>query len=230
MKYSDSGIIVQILTEKFGKQSYLIFGSKSKNKGLKLNLFTPMMPVELQVYHKPNGTLQKVKEATADFPVNSITSSSTKSTILFFLAELISKVSKDNEPDCAIFNFIRNSVQILELTEENCANFHVLFVFQFCKFLGLHPENNFSPAHQIFNIEEGRFNIGVPQHSNYIDHELSKLFAELFNLQLSEPHKIRLTPYQRMRLLEQLLAYYNYHLEKPGVIKSLSVLKETFAT
>jgi len=229
IQYSDTGMIVQILTENFGKQSYLVYTTTSKKNGLRKNHFSVFMPLDLHVYHKQNGTLQKIKEASVDFHLNSISSSPSKTSILFFLSELISKIVKENETDVLLFNYIRNSLQVLELSTENCANFHVLFIFNLFKFLGLHPVNNYSESYNIFDIQQGRFTIGIPNHQNYIEIELSEKIALLFDLKLNESHLIVLKSYERTKIIDYFLTYCNFHLEKPGKLKSLEILKEIFS-
>ena len=47
--YSDSGFIAKIYTERFGVQSYIISGARSKRSKTKASLFQPMTIVELEV-------------------------------------------------------------------------------------------------------------------------------------------------------------------------------------
>ena len=58
--YSESSVVVQIFTEKFGLQSYLINGVKRPKSKIKLNSLQALHLLEMVVYHKNNGNIQRV--------------------------------------------------------------------------------------------------------------------------------------------------------------------------
>jgi len=55
--YSESSVIVQVFTEKFGLQAYLINGVKKPRAKISRNMLQPLHLLEMVVYHKPNGNL-----------------------------------------------------------------------------------------------------------------------------------------------------------------------------
>ena len=87
--YSDSSIIAKIYTEQFGIQSYLIKGAKRKNASIKASLFQSLTLLELVVYKKEQKTLQILKEAGVEIHFNSISNNPAKTSILFFLNEIL---------------------------------------------------------------------------------------------------------------------------------------------
>ena len=52
IKYSDSGIVVQMYTRKFGRQSFLLKGMRNKKTGKHSILFQPMFILDLELYYK----------------------------------------------------------------------------------------------------------------------------------------------------------------------------------
>ncbi len=228
-KYADNSMIVRIYTEKFGKQAYLIYGVGSKKNKSKSNLLQPLFILDLTVYHKPEGTLQKTKEFSASVALHSLPNSIQKSTIAFFLAEIIDKAVKENEPDARCFEFIEKSIQILDLLTDSYSNFHIIFLFQLSRYLGFYPENNYSESKQIFDMISGKFIVGIPQHPHFLNAEKSRLFHSVFNINLNATHTIHFSTAERNELLDFLIEYYNLHLEKSGKLKSLEVLRNVFA-
>jgi DNA repair protein RecO (recombination protein O) len=227
-KYSDSSSIVRIYTEKFGKQAYLIYGTGSKKSKSQSNLLQPLFILDLTVYHKPEGTLQKVKEFSASAQLHSLPNSIQKTTISFFLAEMIDKILKENQPDTVCFEFIEKSIQILDLLPQSVSNFHLIFLFQWSRYLGFFPENNFSESKQIFDMVAGKFITGIPQHPHYLNAEKSRLFFSIFQIGLNVPQTLKINSEERNELLDFIIEYYNLHLEKTGKIKSLDVLRNVF--
>jgi DNA repair protein RecO (recombination protein O) len=62
IKYTDSGIIVQMYTRKFGRQSFLIKGMRKKKSGKHNILFQPMFILDMELYYKSSREMQTLKE------------------------------------------------------------------------------------------------------------------------------------------------------------------------
>ncbi|WP_461791781.1 recombination protein O N-terminal domain-containing protein [Pedobacter sp.] len=61
--YSESSVVVQVFTEKFGIQSYLINGVKKPKAKIPMNMLQPLHLLEMVVYHKQNIQIQRISEA-----------------------------------------------------------------------------------------------------------------------------------------------------------------------
>ena len=62
IKYSDSGIVVWFYTQKFGRQSFILKGLRSKKSG-KHNVFCqPMSILDMVIYYKDSRSMQTLKE------------------------------------------------------------------------------------------------------------------------------------------------------------------------
>src|SRR3989304_1459988 len=95
--YSDTSIISKIYTELFGIQSYLIKGARRKNASVKANLFQPLSLLELVIYKKERKQLQALKEARTEIHFVSIPAVPAKTSILFFLNEVMVKFLQEEE-------------------------------------------------------------------------------------------------------------------------------------
>jgi len=60
--YGDNSIIVQVFTEKFGLQSYIVNGAKKPRAKISRNMFQPLHLLDMVVYHKNTGNVQRIKE------------------------------------------------------------------------------------------------------------------------------------------------------------------------
>lgn len=82
--YSESSVVVQIFTEKFGIQSYLINGVKKPRAKISMNMLQPLHLVDMVVYHKQANGIQRVSELRPSPVFSSIPYDIIKSTVTIF--------------------------------------------------------------------------------------------------------------------------------------------------
>ncbi len=220
-KYSDSKYITKIYTEKFGLQSYMLYGASPKK--LRSTLLQPLYLLDMQVYRKNTEDLQKIKQIGIDFPLTGMSGNFKKQTISIFLSEFILSCLRKNDPDPALFSFIRQSVLQLNSPEENM-DFHLLFMLRLTEYLGIMPQNNYSESRKIFDLRAARFIVGHPTHPAYMNERESSLFAQLFQTDRT----CSFSNNERSMLLEKLLEFYKIHLGVTQKMQTLSVMREIF--
>ena len=227
-KYNDKSNIVSIFTEKFGKKSFIVFGINSQKKGKILrSTLQPLNLINIEFYNKSNTSLSKIKELTLAYPYKTISIDFYKKTILLFLSEVIYKVLIENFEDKNLFDFIWNSLILFDLYEKDYSNFHVAFLTNLTKFLGIQPINNFSDINPFFNIKEAKF-ISSYQTNYSLNYELSQIFSQILNTKMSDFEQIKLNRTQRQQLLDFIIKYYTFHLENFDNINSYKIFKEIF--
>lgn len=228
-KYSEKSVIAKVYTEKFGLQSYILNGvrsAKSKNKAVYLQ---PLSLVEISANHKEKKGLQQVKSIQLSTVYESIPFNIGKTSIAFFLAEILYKTIKEEETNYTLFEFLYNALQVLDLKETNYANFHLIFIAQLCHFLGIPPQNKTIDAAFIyFDLQEGVFINIKPPHQNFINSPIANLLIEILNSNLNEKN-LSLSYSDRKKVLTALLDYYNLHLSNFENLKSLAVLEEVLS-
>src|SRR5665647_640104 len=106
IKYNDSGIVVQMYTRKFGRQSFLIKGMRNKKSGKHNILFQPMFILDLELYYKGNRGLQALKEFSVSYSPSDIYTNIKKSCVAIFLGEVLYNVLKEESPHVELFDFI----------------------------------------------------------------------------------------------------------------------------
>lgn len=219
LKYQDKALIVKCFTLSDGLKSYFIpnaFSSKKNNQ--KTAYFQPLTVLEIVAFHKNKGNLEHFKEVKLGYHFQSIPVKITKSTLLLFLAEIISNTIKTEEKDEALFYFIEE--MILQLDQKNeIGSLHLKFLVNLTHFLGFYPQQDSNGDY--FDVYEGRFE--KHQGTRCLSKEDSKLLLNL--LQESD---LTFTSYEKKRLLECIMLYYQTHLEGFKNPKSLSILQEVF--
>ena len=229
INYSDTSIITKIYTEQFGVQSYLIKGAKRKKASVKANLFQPLSLLHLVVYKKEKKNLQVLKEAAPEIHLTSISQDPSKTSILFFLNEILDKCLREEEDNPELFSFLNETVQTLENAERDFAAFHLVFMVRLSRFLGFFPQGNFSDANYLFDLREGKFVSTEPLHPDFLLADSSKLLSRLIFSNYYAMDKLNLSGKERKSLLDTLLRFYHLHLSGMGSVTSHKVLEQVFA-
>ncbi len=224
--YSESSVIAHVLTEKFGTQSYLLQGIRKNKAKIKTSMLQPLHLLDMIVYHKPNGGLQRVAELKNDPVLHAIPYDIVKTSLAIFICELLYITQKESDIDEDLFDFVFQSIQLLDLTELPLGNFHLLFMLRYAKFLGIYPSeptNNFA---KYFDVKNGVF-IGIlPEHPVYMNEVNTSYLKDLMNTSFEDSSKIHLSAEERKALLNALIAYYDYHLEGFKGMQSHMILEE----
>lgn len=228
IKYSETSIIVTIYTERFGRQAYIINGVRSKKAKIKANIFQSLFLLDMEVYHKPKNDLQRVKEIQNAVVFNSLPYDIRKSTLAIFIAEILYKTIQEQEPNPELFEYLFNTIQLLDLKENGISNFHIYFLIHFTKYLGFYPHNNYSEANCYFDLKAGGFKQIKPMHFSFMDKEQSLIFSKMLSFSEDQHENLKIDYQHRIYILEKVLEYYTLHHEGVTKIKSLDVLKEVF--
>jgi DNA repair protein RecO (recombination protein O) len=220
VKYSESSIIACLYTEKFGRQSYMINAVRTRRPVFPASFFLPLTLLEVDVYFRPGRELQRAKEITCILHFQTIPFQVIKSTIALFIAELLYKTLKEEEANPTLFDFLIHAIQLLDIKEEGIPNYHLVFLLDYMKFLGIYP---FQSDRKGYHEDQSVFIL--PPETGAGE---KKGFEQLIHSSLAELGKIKLTNKTRSFLLDRIMEFYSVHLDHITGIRSLQVLKEVF--
>jgi DNA repair protein RecO (recombination protein O) len=246
LRYSESSVIVKIYTELFGIQSYLVKGVRGPKSKYKPALLQPMTLLDLVVYHKERQSLQSVKEMHLAHPYQSVPFDIRKSSVAIFINELVYKTIREEEPNPALFEFLWGTCTGLDEATGPVSSFPLVFMAQFCHYLGIFPRADYSEQNPVFDLREGHFRPGIPDHPDYLAPETGRVFSDLlvrvqnivplYDPIYSETAKWRnsenttaIQADMRGRLLEVFLAYYRLHLPGFKGVQSHHILHDVLA-
>jgi len=228
-KYSETSLIVKIISPDFGVKSYIVSGVRSKKSKSKASLFQPLALVEMVVSNSDKTELQRISEINILYPYTDIPYNIIKSSIALFLNEVVYKAVKEQHADENMFEFIKNSLQVLDLKQDSCSNFHIFFMIQLSRYLGFFPEGQYSASTSIFDLQEGRFVYQFPRHTNYLNEIDSQLLDDLINAEYATVQQLKIDKTQRKQLLQALIKFYQFHISSFGEIKSYDILEQVIA-
>lgn len=227
--YSESSVVAQIFTDKFGIQSYLINGVKKPKAKISINILQPLHLLDMVVYHKANTQLQRVAEARAVPIFKSIPYDVIKNTIVQFLNEVLYKCIQHQGADDRMFEFIFNAISWFDEVERTSVNFHLSFLLKLTRFLGFAPHTQQRPDQKFFDLQEGEFTSIVPLHPYYLDLPDAEMLISLFQTKFDDLQNVQMNNVMRRRMLDKVLIYYNLHTASFGQVKSHHVLEEVLS-
>lgn len=229
IKYGESGIIIYMFTRNFGRQTFIMQGIRRKKAMVRINMFQALYILNLEVYYKPGREMHRIKEAKIHKAFHNISNNIYKNTIVLFLAEILYRSIKTEEPDYSLFDFIEYSLEILDKMETGYANFHLVFLLNLSRLLGFQPNLKDAGASGYFDLREGVMRENLPAHSLYLSKTHSRIFAELNALNYESMVNYKISHTERNLMTEHLLDYFQLHELNLSPIKSFKILKEVFS-
>jgi DNA repair protein RecO (recombination protein O) len=224
--YGESSVIVQVFTEKFGLQSYIINGAKKAKAKIGRNMLQPLHLLDMIVYHKNTGNVQRIKELKNTPLLQTIPYDLIKSSIAMFLNEVLYKAVKQQAADENSFGFIFSAIEWLDHQTEGLANFHLLFLIQLTRYLGFYPDRYLATDADYFDMKNGVFCKYKPDSVLYLSPPHTRNFALVLQCSFENIQQLKLTNDERRYLIQKLLEYYALHIEGFGNIRSHEVLEE----
>ncbi len=135
--FKESSSIVEMYTEKWGLKSFIIKGGRKKNAQVKSVIFQPLQVVSIAVYVNKNSTLSLIKEAYINENLDNIYCEIVKTSLAFFITEVIKLSLQEEAPDEHLFKFLYDSVLKLNDSDKvTLKDFHLYFLYYFAKILG----------------------------------------------------------------------------------------------
>jgi len=229
LPYSDAYAITLIFTEEFGRVSYLTSQSKSRKSKVPRSLFHPLSILDLEVDHQNLRDIQRIKEAKIHIPLIALLTDPAKTAPCIFLAELISKVIREEQTNRLLFDFLLQSIQVLELTPLSPANFHLAFMIRLSRLLGFYPDAAGYQKGMYFDMRNGIFTRNQPAHIHFLSVEESLVFYNLLRMTYENMSAFRFSGRERQTIILRMLDFYRLHLSDFSEIKSLEVLHDVFS-
>ncbi|MFO7702770.1 MAG: DNA repair protein RecO [Psychroflexus maritimus] len=223
INFGEADLIVKTYTKEFGICSFLLKGiRKSKSKKFRPSYFQVLTILDLNFNYRENRNLQFITEAKPTEVLNQLYMDFGKTSMLYFIAEILSQAIIEESKDEGLFSFLKDQILQLE-KEENYQNFHLNFMLQLSKFLGFYPDFSLDEF-PYFNLVEGEFQLKPTSNYCFSGDNVSLLKS----LHQKSYTQIRLNKEKRNAFIDFLILYYEVHLQGFKKPKSLEVLRGLF--
>jgi DNA repair protein RecO (recombination protein O) len=219
INYSETSLIIKALTKDKGLQSFIFQGAKRKGK--KGQIISPLSVVNLTYFQRNDSQLAKISQVDLAVIYKDILFNPIKSSILFYINELIQNSIKEEEYNLQLYEFLKNILQILDLQSE-LSNFPLKFTLALLGQIGYYPSIDSNGTY--FDFLNGRVIKNEPNHPYYLDENTTKYLIDIDNLPMSVNGAI--IPSQvKKELLNGLLDYYKIKIEGFKPLKSIEIIE-----
>ncbi len=227
--YSETSVVAKIYTAKFGLKSYLIQGVRKRKSKTKANILQLLSLLDMEVYNRENRDLQYIKELKSAHLFQSLPYDIRKSSIALFLNELIYNSIREEEANTSLFHYLFNSIQLLDLLNDNFSSFHLHFAVQLSKHLGFGSADASYSTGSLFDLVDGKFYYDQRLGTYKLNKEDSLLFYQASALSFEYFKQIPISKQNRKTMLENILKYYQLHLSDFKPLHSHEVLETVLA-
>lgn len=228
LKYGDTKIIVDFLTERLGRVSFICRVPRTKKARVKIPYFQPLNILSIEFNYRPKSSLQHLTDIQVGTPYGSIPFDAVKSSVCLFLAEFLVHATRDEQENRPLFEFVRDSLEWFDNAREGIANFHLVFMMRLSRFLGFFPNTDDYQEGDCFDLRNGRFSSSIPLHTDVVLPDEAAKVRLLMRMNFDNLHLFSFSRVERSRCLEIILQFYRIHVPDFPELNAMGVLKEVF--
>lgn len=228
VKYGESRMIVDMLTQVRGRVSFVCNLSKSNRGKMKKQLFQPLTILDVIYDERPTMELQRLRDIRIARPFTSIPFDPFKLSICLFIAEFLTFATRGEHDNQPLEAFVESSLAWLDSADSNFANFHLVFMIHVTLFVGFYP--NLEDWHEgsWFDLREGSFTLQCPLHPDYLSPAEAARLRLLMRMNFDNMRLFRMSHDERNICTTVILKYYRLHVPGFPELRSLEVLRELF--
>lgn len=170
--------------------------------------------------YKTSKGLPRFNEVQYAFTLNEVFIKPLKQTLALFMSEVLNKCLTDQLSDICLYNWMLQTIQDLDKAE-NCTHIPHCFLLELSDILGFSPDD--TPG-ECFNLMEGCFINTLEVGSHSLTEQESKVLMEF----ITQKSLVKFTTIERSQLLNNLLRYFEYHVDGIQNLKSLEIIRAVY--
>lgn len=230
VKFGDSSIIVDMLSDDYGRMSAVWRLSRSgKSRGkVSRNVFQPLTICDLTIERSGASKLPLIKDAHIAVPYVSLNVDPVKVSVAFFLAEFLCQVTHEGQRDSSLFDFTELMLKWYDLVESHAANFHLMFLVKASLYLGFCPNMETYHDGDFFDMRTAEFCSLTPLHRDFLRPDEAQRIGILMRMSPANMHLFRFNRAERTRTIEILLRFYAIHVPGFREMKTWDILRSLF--
>lgn len=230
VKYNDRMRIADVFTKERGRLSFAIpeGSAKSKHKSARV-MWRPLALVEFDADIKSKSGIPRPKDSRvyvnfADMPYNPL-----KTMVAMFIDELLCGAIWGEQPDEPLYQFVEQSLILLDNDERNIANFHIAFAVSLLRFLGIEPIRKKGQAAPFYDLMAAEPADMLPAHEHRLVGQEAAALQLMLRMNYRNMRLFRFTRQQRLRTLEVINVFYKLHVPDFRTLKSVAVYADALS-
>lgn len=212
-------------TEQKGHQTFIINSVRKAKAVTPASSLQLLSLVELVAYHQDYKKIQRIKEVRPEYIWQSIPFDMRKSAVITCLAEMCSKCINTAEPHPELFSFLHDSLVSYDNPVIFDRDFLIRFLVSLSRFLGFGLEIPSDGGDGLyFDLMEGHIVAIKPRHDYLMPIEDLRRLGDI--MERGGDNQADVSHDVRKRLVDQLILYYQLHVESLREVHSLKILRE----
>lgn len=225
VKYGESSLILDVFTDAWGLETFIIGGVRKQKSKHPAALFQLMNWIEFIAYYKENKKIHRIKEVRLSQHYQHLPFELKKRSIGLLIIEILQKVLSGREKHEELYNYLLELFRNLDRQQEKVGNTHIIFLIKLASFLGFEITNNYSQECVYFEKSHGQF-VDHPNYKYGSNQEISELLHQLLSSSHILASDVKLNRRERNEIVHELCSFYKLHIERFKDLKTLGVLQE----
>lgn len=228
VRYGDNRLIVDLLTLKEGRMSFMVNVPTSGKARMKKQLFQPLTSLLVAYDHRMNVRLQHLRDVAICYPYTTIPFDPSKIALTLFLSEFLYYATRGEQGDAGLFNYLSTALRWLDVAKEKFANFHLVTTIHLARYLGFYPNLHGYRQGSYFDLRSGCFTTVAPLHHDFLDVDDAARMLNIMRINFDNMRFFRFSHDERNRCLDIILLYYRIHVPEFPELRSIEVLRQVF--
>lgn len=229
VRHSDRHNIVTLFTREKGSVSFLTSARSGRSDKIRNARLQLLSVVESDVNFKGTSRLPSLSSVTTVDVWKDMYFNPVKGAIVMFIAEFLHRYLREAAPDPLFWDFVRESLRILDERRVGTSNFHISFLKSALQFAGISPDMSDYEKGDYFDMCSGVFVAERPAHNYFLYPEEASFLPKFMRINFNNDKFFRFRAGERKRVMGSLLRYYSVHFPGMAAMRSPSVLAEVFS-
>lgn len=228
-KYNDRNDIVTMFTRSRGRLAFISPSGVGKASISRRARLQPLSVVSTDLNFKQTAELQRLGSVSLIEVWSELYFHPVKRAETVFISEFLYRLLNAEMADERLWDFIVESLRLLDRMKRGMADFHIPFLVSLLPFSGIQPDvSGYSPG-RIFSFKTGSFIEPSMNPGASISGIPAKSVIWVSRLNFYNISRLRLTADDRRLILASLLSYYSFHFPGISGMKSPEILHEIFS-
>ena len=211
-------------TEQKGHQTFIIHSVRKAKAATPASYLQLMSLVELVGYHQDHRKIHHIKEVRLDHVFRSIPFDMRKSAVITCLAELCSRCITTADPHPELFAFIHDDIIRYDDPDSYDRDFMIRFMAELSHLLGFGIDLTRKDLESgFFDMLDNHFIASSPVHDYLMS---ADDYKDLRSIVYQDGRESSIPLETRRRLVDQLIIYYQLHVESLKEMHSIKILRE----
>ena len=227
-KYNDRNNIVTLYTCERGRMAFISPTGSGKASNARRARLQPLSVIATEINYKAGLDLQRLGTLNSSEVWSDLYFHPVKRSMALFVSEFLYYLLNASEGDKPLFDFLVESIRLLNRMNKGISDFHIPFLVSLLSFSGIQPDvSAFAPG-KVFDFVSGCYIDANESIGPNISGVAARYVKPVSKINFNNIKRLRLSNDNRRQILYSLLNYYSFHFPGISSLKSPEILRELF--